>query len=97
MANLPSVEKRHRQSLKRRARNTIERTKLKTAVKSLRDLIGTKDATKAELALRNATRVLNMAASKGIIAKGNASRRIGRLTKALSAMKAAPATAAAAK
>lgn len=94
MANLPSVEKRHRQSLKRRSRNVTERTKLKTAVKTLRELIGSKDAAKAEQALRSATRVLNMAASKGIIAKGNASRRIGRLTKAVSALKAAPAAAA---
>ncbi len=96
MANLPSVEKRHRQSLKRRARNVTERTKLKTAVKKLREVLGTKDAAKAEQALRAATKVLNMAASKGIIAKGNASRRIGRLTKAVNGLKA-PAPAAAPK
>ena len=95
MANLPSVEKRHRQSLKRRARNTTERTKMKGAVKQLRDLIAKKDAGQAEQALRSATRVLSMAASKGIIAKGNAARRIGRLTKAVGALKTAPAAPAA--
>jgi small subunit ribosomal protein S20 len=94
VANLPSVEKRHRQSLKRRTRNTVERTKMKSAVKQLRELVAKKDAGQAELALRNATRVLSMAASKGIIAKGNASRRIGRLTKAVGALKATPAPAA---
>ncbi len=97
MANLPSVEKRHRQSLKRRVRNTTERTKMKTAVKALREVIGKKDAAGAETALRNATKVLSMAASKGIIPKGNASRRIGRLTKAVVALKAPAKAAPAAK
>jgi small subunit ribosomal protein S20 len=94
VANLPSVEKRHRQSLKRRARNTTERTKVKGAVKKLREAITAKDAAKAKDALKAATKVLDMAASKRIITKANASRRIGRLAHAVHAL-SAPAKAAA--
>lgn len=83
MANLPSVEKRHRQSLKRRARNVAQRTQVKTAVKRLRDAVAKKDATAAKDALRAAAKVLDSAASKGVLKKENASRRIARLSKAV--------------
>lgn len=83
MANLPSVEKRHRQSLKRQARNVAKRTHVKTVVKKLRDLIGKKDANLAQAALREASRVIDAAASKGVLTKANASRRIARLSKAV--------------
>lgn len=90
MANLPSVEKRHRQSLKRRARNVARRTQVKTAVKKLRDAIAKKDANSAKEALRAATKVIDSAASKGVLTKENASRRISRLSKAVAHL-AAPA------
>jgi small subunit ribosomal protein S20 len=83
VANLPSVEKRHRQSLKRQARNVAKRTHVKTVVKKLRDLIGKKDANLAQAALREASRVIDAAASKGVLTKANASRRIARLSKAV--------------
>ena len=83
MANLPSVEKRHRQSLKRNARNVAKRTQVKTAVKKLRELVEKKDAASAKTALREAARVIDMAASKGVLTKANASRRIARLSKAV--------------
>lgn len=89
MANLPSVEKRNRQSIKRRARNLTERTKVKSVVKKLRDAITAKDATKAKDALKAASKVLDMAASKGIVTRENASRRIGRLSKAVHGLSAA--------
>lgn len=86
MANLPSVEKRHRQSLKRRARNVATRTSLKSSLKKLHAAITAKDATKAKDALKVATRSLSTAASKGVIHKSNASRRISRLSKAVHAL-----------
>lgn len=89
MANLPSVEKRHRQSLKRRARNVQKRSQVKTAVKKLREIIAKKDPAAALAALRDTAKVLDKAASKGVIKKANASRRIARLSKAIQHLSAA--------
>ena len=93
MANTKSAEKRNRQAQKRRVRNTAVRTSVKGALKKAREAIATKDAGKATDALKGASRTISKAASKGVIHKKNASRRIGRLAKALHAQsKGAPAT-----
>lgn len=89
MANTKSAEKRNRQALKRRARNTTVRTSVKGALKKAREAISTKDAAKTGDALKDAVRTLSKAASKGVIHPRNASRRIARLTKAAQASKAA--------
>jgi small subunit ribosomal protein S20 len=89
LANTKSAEKRNRQAQKRRARNINVRTTVKDAVKSLRDTLTTKDAAKSGEALKAATRTINKAASKGVIHKRAASRRISRLAKAANRAKAA--------
>jgi small subunit ribosomal protein S20 len=89
LANTKSAEKRNRQSLKRRARNVNVRTTVKEAVKGLRETLTTQDAAKSGEALKAATRTLNKAASKGVIHKRAASRRISRLAKATNRAKAA--------
>ena len=87
MANTKSAEKRNRQAQKRRARNMNVRTTVKGALKKARETIATKDATKTPEALKDAIRTLSKAASKGVLHKRNASRRIARLTKAAQAAK----------
>jgi small subunit ribosomal protein S20 len=82
MANLPSVEKRNRQSIKRRARNQAVRTQIKGAVKSARTALGGKDAAKTSEALREAMRVIGKARSKGVLHPRTAARKISRLAKA---------------
>ncbi|NBD14346.1 MULTISPECIES: 30S ribosomal protein S20 [Corallococcus] len=82
MANTKSAEKRYRQSLKRRARNVNVRTSVKDAVKSAREAIASKDGTKTTDALKAASKTLNKAASKGVLHKRTAARRISRLAKA---------------
>lgn len=89
MANTKSAEKRNRQALKRRARNTTVRTTVKGALKKAREALSTKDAAKTGDAVKDAARTLSKAASKGVIHKRNASRRIGRLAKAAHAAKTA--------
>ncbi|MBI5549473.1 MAG: 30S ribosomal protein S20 [Deltaproteobacteria bacterium] len=84
MANIKSAEKRHRQSLKRRARNTHWRSSVKTAVKKVRDAVAAKDPAKAKDALKAAEKTLKKAASKGAVHSRNASRHVGRLMKAVS-------------
>ncbi|NOK21644.1 MULTISPECIES: 30S ribosomal protein S20 [Corallococcus] len=82
MANTKSAEKRYRQSLKRRARNVNVRTSVKDAVKSAREAIASKDGSKLTDALKAASKTLNKAASKGVLHKRTAARRISRLAKA---------------
>ena len=48
MANHPSAEKRHRQSVKRAARNQAVRSHVRTEVKKLRSLVTASDADKAQ-------------------------------------------------
>jgi len=81
LANTRSAEKRNRQSQKRRARNASVRTGLKSAVKRAREAFAKGDPGSGA-ALKSAVRTLARAASKGIIHKNAASRRIARLARA---------------
>ena len=89
MANTKSAEKRNRQAQKRRARNVNVRTAVKEAVKGARETLAGKDQSKSADSIKSATRTLNKAASKGVIHKRAASRRISRLAKAANRAKAA--------
>jgi len=89
LANTKSAEKRNRQAQKRRARNINVRTTVKDAVKNLRETLTTPNAAKTADALKSATRTIARAASKGVLHKRAASRRISRLAKAANRAKAA--------
>lgn len=91
MANTKSAEKRNRQAQKRRARNINVRSTVKDAVKSLRESLTTQDGAKNADAFKAAASRINKAASKGVIHKRAASRRISRLAKAVNRAKAATA------
>lgn len=88
MANHKSAEKRNRQSQIRRMRNRINRSKMKTAVKSLNSAIESGSVEEAKSALTAAVPVIAKTASKGTIHKKNASRKISRLTRKVNAMEA---------
>ena len=79
MANHKSALKRHRQSLKRRARNRISKTRIKNTVKAVRDAIEANDAALAQETLKAATSILDKAARKKVIHQRQAQRRIARL------------------
>jgi small subunit ribosomal protein S20 len=79
VANTKSAQKRNRQAIKRRGRNQSVRTQVKSAVKKAREALASKDPARAQEALRAAARTLDKAASKGVLHKKNASRRIARL------------------
>ena len=82
LAKLQSAVKRHKQSLKRRARNRHVRSTVKSAVKEVRAGIAENSEKAAEL-LRNAASVIARAGSKGVLHKKTASRKIARLAKAV--------------
>ena len=88
MANHKSALKRHRQSLLARARNRAVKTQVKNVVKNVRAAIEQKDAAAAETALKEATAVLDGAASKKIIHWKTAARKVSRLNLAVNKIKA---------
>jgi len=88
VANHKSAEKRNRQAQVRRMRNRINRSKMKTVVKSLNSAIESGSVEEAKSALTVAVPVIAKTASKGTIHKKNASRKISRLTRRVNAMEA---------
>lgn len=89
MANVPSAQKRNRQRLKRRTRNLQHLVTMRTKVKRARqNLTDTKvDAAATSESVETAISQIARAATKGVIHKRTASRKISRLT--LAANKAA--------
>ena len=75
----PSVLKRARQAEALELHNKTIRTKVKTYVKKVADAIATKDAAAVQTALIAATKTISSAASKGVLHKATASRKISRL------------------
>lgn len=89
MANTRSAEKRNRQTQKRRARNQGVRTRVKSAVKAVRETLERGELAAAQEAFKMAARVIDKASSKGVVHRNTASRKISRLAKAVA--KTAPA------
>lgn len=81
MANHKQALKRHRQSVKARARNIHFRTVAKNIVKKALSAEGEQGAAEA---FRKAESVLMHVASKGVIPRKRASRKVSRLAKRLS-------------
>lgn len=83
MASIKSAIKRHKQSLKRRARNRHVRSTVKTAVKNLRAAVAEGASDRAAGFLKTAASVIARAGSKGVLHRKTASRKISRLARAL--------------
>ncbi len=83
MPNHKSAIKRVRQNEKRRSRNRHVIASLRTAVKTTRAAIEAAEPEAIKAAFPKALRALNRAAAKGVIHQKQASRKIGRLTKAV--------------
>ncbi|MDA8082967.1 MAG: 30S ribosomal protein S20 [Nitrospiraceae bacterium] len=82
--NLSAI-KRDRQAEKRNTRNRVVRSKIKNVVKDVEAAVAGKNAEETEKALRKAVKTISSASSKGVIHKNNASRKISRLTKRVTA------------
>lgn len=83
MAIHPSVIKRHRQSLKRKARNQEIRSRIRTLVKKAKQAIEAQDRDNASLQMREVNRALGKAVSKGVFKSNTAARWMSRLTRSL--------------
>jgi len=80
LANHKSALKRARQSKVRRLRNLGFKTRARHAVKEVRAAVEETAPDQAQEKLKEATAALQKAASKRVIHKKNAARRISRLT-----------------
>ncbi len=92
MAHSLSAKKRVRQNIKARARNRARKEAIKNSVKGFTAAVTAGDWSKAEEALKLATRKLDSVATKGTIHKNTAARKRSRLTKQLNAAKAKAAS-----
>lgn len=88
MANHKSALKRHRQSLVARAKNRAAKTEVKNAIKAVREALDQKDAAAAAAAMKQATSVLDSAASKKILHWKTAARKVSRLSLAVNKISA---------
>lgn len=75
MANIKSQKKRVLTNEKARIRNKDERSALKTAVRRVNEAVTAGDKTAALAAADKASKVLDKAASKGVIHKNQAANR----------------------
>ncbi len=86
MANHKSALKRIRSNERKRIRNRIIRSRMRTFVKKARISVQGEDATSARDATLQAIKELDKAVSKGVLHKNTAARQKSRLMKKLNAM-----------
>lgn len=83
MGKLKSGIKRHKQSLKKRARNRHIRSTVKTAVKAVRSAVEEMSVDKAVETLSEASSVIARAGAKGVLHRKTVARKVSRLAKAV--------------
>ncbi len=86
MANIKSAKKRILVTRTKTDKNKAIKSGVKTAIKKVFVAIESGDKAAATEELKNATKVIEMAASKGIYHKNNASRKVARISKAVNEM-----------
>ena len=86
MANIKSAKKRVLVTATKTERNKAIKSKVKTAVKKVEAAVAAKDAETAKTALRAAIVEISKAGTKGVYHKKTVSRKISRLSKAVSSI-----------
>jgi small subunit ribosomal protein S20 len=85
VANIKSQIKRIGQNERRRQRNKAVKSELKTAVRRFREAVDAGNTEAAATAQRSAARLLDKAASKGVIHKNQAANRKSAMASRLNA------------
>ena len=83
MPNSKSAEKRNRQNQKRRDKNRVVRSRLRTYERKFREALEEGELENAEAVYHDVVSELDIAARKGVIPKKRASRHKSRLAKQL--------------
>ena len=86
MPNIKSAKKRVKVIEAKTLQNQIFKTQLRTIVKKYNAALEAGDKAAATAELANATKVIEMAASKGVYHANNAGRKVSRLAKAVNGM-----------
>ena len=86
MANTKSAKKATRVIAGRTAVNKARRTRMRSTWRSVEEAIAAGDAKKAQEELRAAESATMKAASKGVVHKNLASRKVSRLSKRIAAI-----------
>ena len=86
MANIASSRKRAHQAVKRNLHNSSLRSRLRTAIKSVRKAVLAGDKEAAAKTLQSAQSVIDRIADKKIVHKNAASRHKSRLAAAIKSM-----------
>jgi small subunit ribosomal protein S20 len=81
VANIKSQIKRNRQNEKRRLRNKSVKSSLKTAIRKVNEAVASGDAELATTLMRDASRKLDKAVSKGVIHANQAANRKSAIAK----------------
>lgn len=81
MANIKSAKKRILVNQAKYERNKSTKSAVKTAVKKVEAAVAANDKEAAVAALSAATKLIEMAGTKGIFHKNNVARKVSRLTK----------------
>ena len=81
MANIKSAKKRILVNQTKAARNKAIRSEVKTSIKKVEAAVAANDKAAAAAELKNATSVIESAASKGVYHKNKAGRKVSRLSK----------------
>lgn len=88
MANIKSAKKAIRQIARRNEVNTARRSRMRGFVRKVEEAIDTGDKSAAANALKAAQPEIMRSASKGILHKNTASRKVSRLAARVKAMPA---------
>jgi len=83
MPNIDSAKKRVRQNAKRTAINHSRKSRMRNFTRKVEEALATGDKTAALAALKAAEPQLMRAATKGVVHRNVASRKVSRLTKRL--------------
>jgi small subunit ribosomal protein S20 len=81
VANHKSALKRARQNVVRRARNKAVKTRVKNVVKEVRQAAAENAGDATQEKLKEAASIIDKAATKGVIHKRTAARKISRLSR----------------
>ncbi|ADG91964.1 ribosomal protein S20 [Arcobacter nitrofigilis DSM 7299] len=79
MANHKSSAKRAKQTLVKTERNRFYKTRIKNITKDVLSAVEANDKEKATVAMKTANKYMHHCIAKGILKKGTAARKVGRL------------------
>jgi small subunit ribosomal protein S20 len=88
MANTTSAKKAVRKIARRTAVNKASRSRVRTYIRKVEEAIASGDKAAAETALRAAQPELMRAATKGVVHKNTASRKVSRLAQRVKSLNA---------